>query len=79
MAEDFFKRFDLQMQKQHPEAYAARDAAEAAQTDPTSAVAIRKSSNNGSSVDSTAIAGIPRWVWMLGATVALAVSYWLAN
>ena len=79
MAEDFFKRFDLEMQKQHPEAYAARDAAEAAHTDPTSAVANRKSSNNGSSVDSTAIAGIPRWVWMLGATVALAVSYWLAN
>jgi hypothetical protein len=25
MAEDFFKRFDLEMQRRHPEAYAARD------------------------------------------------------
>jgi len=79
MAEDFFKRFDLEMQKQHPEAYAARDAAEAAQTGSTSAVTAAKASDKAVSVDSTAIAGIPRWIWMVGATVALAVSYWLAN
>ncbi len=79
MAEDFFKRFDLEMQKQHPEAYAARDAAEAAQTGATTAVAASKASNKAAPVDVTAIAGIPRWIWMLGATVALAVSYWLAN
>jgi carbon monoxide dehydrogenase subunit G len=70
MAEDFFKRFDLEMQKQHPEAYAARDAAEGA----SSAVATK-----AEPVDSTAIAGVPRWIWMLGASVILAVSYWLAN
>ena len=75
MAEDFFKRFDLEMQKQHPEAYAARDAAEAAQTESTTAVTPAKAAP----VDSTAIAGIPRWAWMLGASVILAVSYWLAN
>jgi len=79
MAEDFFKRFDLEMQKQHPEAYAARDAAEAAQTGATTAVAASKASKKAAPVDVTAIAGIPRWIWMLGATVALAVSYWLAN
>jgi len=79
MAEDFFKRFDLEMQKQHPEAYAARDAAEAAQTESTSAVTAAKSAQNVEPVDSTAIAGIPRWIWMLGASVILAVSYWLAN
>ena len=75
MAEDFFKRFDLEMQKQHPEAYAARDAAQAAQTGSAAAVATSKAAP----VDPTAIAGIPRWAWMLGATVVLAVAYWLAN
>ena len=79
MAEDFFKRFDLEMQKQHPEAYAARVAAEAAQTGSTTAVNAAKVAHKTAPVDSTAIAGIPRWIWMLGATVALAVSYWLAN
>ena len=79
MAEDFFKRFDLEMQKQHPEAYAARDAAEAAQTGPATAVTATKSSDKAAVVDSTAIAGVPRWIWMLGASVILAVSYWLAN
>ncbi len=75
MAEDFFKRFDLEMQKQHPEAYAARDAAEAVKSESKTAVTPAKAVP----VDATAIAGIPRWIWMLGATVALAVSYWLAN
>ncbi len=75
MAEDFFKRFDLEMQKQHPEAYAARDAAEAVKSESTTVATPSKAV----SVDSTAIAGIPRWIWMVGATVALAISYWLAN
>ncbi|MDO9278666.1 MAG: carbon monoxide dehydrogenase subunit G [Polaromonas sp.] len=76
MAEDFFKRFDLEMQKQHPEAYAARDAAANASADaPTTTKADAKMASG----DSTAIAGIPRWIWMLGASVILAVSYWLAN
>jgi carbon monoxide dehydrogenase subunit G len=78
MAEDFFKRFDLEMQKQHPEAYAARDAAAGASVeDATSAPAT--STAKAAPVDSTAIAGVPRWIWMLGASVILAVSYWLAN
>ncbi len=76
MAEDFFKRFDLEMQKQHPEAYAARDAAASASAD---APATTKADAKMASGDSTAIAGIPRWIWMLGASVILAVSYWLAN
>jgi hypothetical protein len=74
MAEDFFKRFDLEMQKQHPEAYAARDAASASAAGASAAVAAK-----AAPVDSTAIAGVPRWIWMLGASVILAVSYWLAN
>ena len=75
MAEDFFKRFDLEMQKQHPEAYAARDAAAASASADASAPAPTKSAPG----DSTDIAGVPRWIWMLGASVILAVSYWLAN
>ena len=74
MAEDFFKRFELEMQKQHPEAYAARDAAAG-----SSAEAANKPASKTVPVDSTAIAGVPRWIWMLGASVILAVSYWLAN
>ena len=74
MAEDFFKRFDLEMQKQHPEAYAARDAAAGATSDAAAPVAAKTAP-----LDATAIAGIPRWAWMLGATVILVVSYWLAN
>lgn len=74
MAEDFFKRFDLEMQKQHPEAYAAREAAGASAAGACAAVAVK-----AAPVDSTAIAGVPRWIWMLGASVILAVSYWLAN
>jgi carbon monoxide dehydrogenase subunit G len=74
MAEDFFKRFELEMQKQHPEAYAARDAAAG-----SSAEAANKPAAKNAPVDSTAIAGVPRWIWMLGASVILAVSYWLAN
>ena len=77
MAEDFFKRFDLEMQKQHPEAYAARDAAAASAEASNSATT--KVAAKAEPVDSTAIAGVPRWIWMLGASVILAVSYWLAN
>jgi hypothetical protein len=76
MAEDFFKRFDLEMQKQHPEAYAARDAAASAEATTS---ATTKTATKTEPVDSTAIAGVPRWIWMLGASVILAVSYWLAN
>ena len=79
MAEDFFKRFELEMQKQHPEAYAARDAAEAAASAGVSTSATTKTAAKAEPVDSTAIAGVPRWVWMLGASAILAVSYWLAN
>ena len=77
MAEDFFKRFDLEMQTQHPEAYAARAAAAASAEASNSATT--KVAAKAEPVDSTAIAGVPRWIWMLGASAILAVSYWLAN
>ncbi|MEY3146764.1 MAG: hypothetical protein RL342_2435, partial [Pseudomonadota bacterium] len=61
MAEDFFKRFDLEMQKQHPASYAARDAA---------AGAAPKAEASG--------AGVPIWVWGVGA-VMLAAIIWLSR
>jgi hypothetical protein len=64
MAEDFFKRFDLEMQKQHPDAYAARDAAAGA------AVAAAPAEASG--------AGVPLWAWGVGAVVLAAV-IWLSR
>lgn len=58
MAEDFFRRFDEEMQRRHPEAYAA----EAALPPPTAAPAAA----NGK--------GIPIWVWLLlGAAIVAAL------
>lgn len=68
MAEDFFKRFDEEMQKQHPEAYAARDAAAA-------------SAQGGAAVvtaPAPAGSGAPVWVWAVGAGV-LGVVAWLVT
>jgi len=64
MAEDFFKRFDLEMQKQHPASYAARDATAAAAGAPAPAEA-----SGG---------GVPIWVWGVGAVVLAAV-IWLSR
>ena len=61
MAEDFFKRFDAEMQRLHPEAYAAPavagDGAQEAAQEAVLPVA----------------GGMPVWVWGLGAAVLLAV------
>ena len=54
MAEDFFKRFDEEMQRQHPEAYAARA---------TAGAAVPARSEEGP------LAKIPVWAWVLGAAV----------
>ena len=62
MAEDFFKRFDNEMQRRHPEAYAAQAEAAAASEAPVVAAAPAKASG-----------GIPTWVWVAGAVIALAL------
>ena len=64
MAEDFFKRFDAEMERQHPAAYAA--AAEAAAT--TSDAAQCAPAASGPK--------IPVWVWVAGAVVVLG-AIWL--
>ena len=62
MAEDFFKRFDQEMQRQHPESYAARmvmgDVGAEAQT-------------------RARLFGLPAWAWIAGIAV-LALLAWLA-
>lgn len=56
MAEDFFKRFDGEMQRRHPEAYAAAAAEAASQATPPEPL-------------QEAGAGIPTWVWVVGAAL----------
>lgn len=63
MAEDFFKRFDDEMQKQHPEAYAAQAAADVA----TGHVPVTPPA-----ASSSGPMGVPVWVWVAGAVVIVA-------
>ena len=65
MAEDFFKRFDAEMQRQHPDSYAAKMVMGEIETDTPPVAAPAK-------------AAIPLWVWVVGAAV-LAVAVWLGS
>ncbi len=70
MAEDFFKRFDEEMQKQHPEAYAARESARESALASADPVDAQKTTDAAGSK-------IPVWVWIVGAAVlTLAVLLW---
>ncbi len=60
MAEDFFKRFDEEMQRRHPEAYAAAAAAQPAAAEPAA----------------PAGKPIPAWLWIVGAVLLLAALLW---
>ena len=66
MAEDFFKRFDNEMQRVHPQAYAARDAAAAGGPGAVPSAGTR--SPRG--------AAVPSWVWIAMA-FAIAVAFFL--
>jgi carbon monoxide dehydrogenase subunit G len=74
MAEDFFKRFDNEMQRMHPEAYAARDAA---------AEAIAEAAGGIGAVPAAAVGNpqgftVPAWVWLAVAGVfAVVVLLWM--
>jgi uncharacterized protein len=71
LAEDFFKRFDEAMQKAHPEAYAAREAA-LATAEGAGPAAVSTSAGSGGQGS-----GIPTWVWIAGGVVLLAI--WWAS
>lgn len=60
MAEDFFKRFDEEMQRRFPQAYASRAAAAAVTTETAGAAGAK----------------IPAWAWVAGAIVVAAVLIW---
>jgi uncharacterized protein len=62
MAEDFFKRFDLEMQRQHAESYAPKIVTASSQAAPVSGLQSRS---------------IPFWYWGGGAVVAIALMAWL--
>jgi uncharacterized protein len=64
MAEDFFKRFDQEMQRRYPQAYA--DAA----TAPTAGGA-------QSPRQPPARSGVPVWVWIAGVVVLAALVWWI--
>ena len=57
MAEDFFKRFDNEMQRQYPDVYAAKAAATDTSTSPAAM---------------PQHTGVPVWIWVAGAAVLLA-------
>ena len=66
MAEDFFKRFDAEMQRVHPEAYAARQAA--------AAEAIAQAAGGVAGLPAAAVTNaqgttVPSWVWIAVAVV----------
>jgi carbon monoxide dehydrogenase subunit G len=61
MAEDFFKRFDAEMQRRYPQAYAAAAAAQPAAAEPAATVG----------------RPIPAWVWIAAAVLLAALVWWL--
>lgn len=63
MAEDFFKRFDNEMQRQHPDAYAAKIVMGDVNTQPGALEGKQ---------------GVPTWVWAAGA-VAVGLAIWWAT
>ena len=74
MAEDFFKRFDGEMQRVHPGAYAAASAAadEAARNTVRDAAAVPAPLAGASS------GGIPAWAWVvLALVVVIAAAAWV--
>lgn len=70
MADDFFKRFDQEMQRQHPQAYAAQ-AERAAGLEGDAAVmqAVPASTASPASIGAPTSATVPMWLWGAGAAV----------
>lgn len=71
MAEDFFKRFDDEMQRRHPRAAVPDTVPSPLPTQPGDlAVAGSAGPQGGES-------GIPTWVWAVGAAALAALGWWL--
>lgn len=63
MAEDFFKRFDQEMQRRYPQAYADAAAAQPA--------------GGSQSAREPPARGVPAWVWVAGAVLLVALVWWI--
>jgi carbon monoxide dehydrogenase subunit G len=66
MAEDFFKRFDQEVQRRYPQAYADAAAA-AAETQPA---------GGSQSTREPPARGVPPWMWIAGAMLVVALVWW---
>jgi uncharacterized protein len=63
MAEDFFKRFDQEMQRRYPQAYADAAAAQPA--------------GGSQSSREPPSRGVPAWIWVMGAVLLVALVWWM--
>src|SRR4051794_12588859 len=63
MAEDFFKRFDEEMQRRYPQAYADAAAAQPA--------------GGSQSAREPPVRGVPGWVWIAGVVLLVAIVWWV--
>jgi uncharacterized protein len=79
MAEDFFKRFDQEMQRRFPQAYAARAAQEsAAAAEAASAAAGTGMAETAVAAPAVAVKGAKAsaWLWVAGVIVVAAIALW---
>lgn len=86
MAEDFFKRFDEEMQRRYPReapeaAPAAPDAAEAgasteAPEPPPTAMSVQAAALAATAGDTHPDGGVPVWVWAAGAMALVLLAWW---
>jgi carbon monoxide dehydrogenase subunit G len=82
MAEDFFKRFDAEMQRLHPEAYAAAAQAELEAENQTEPLEVSQAPSFGGAgapapaARPTTSPAIPVWVWVAAAAVLLIIVVW---
>lgn len=73
MAEDFFKRFDNEMQRRHPRADDAVDTVPSAVPTQPGDVPVLASAADTPNPDG----GIPVWVWVAGAGALILLAWWL--
>lgn len=71
MAEDFFKRFDNEMQRRFPRAEPPPQAGAEAEAQPVLPVSTALADDN-----SPQGGGVPVWVWALGVAALIAVAWW---
>ncbi len=83
MAEDFFKRFDEEMQRRYPRPEAAAavqgmaEPAEGGLQSATAAASGGPSALAASAEGQIPDSGIPVWVWVLGAAVLVLIALWM--